>query len=838
MNVPQNIAEHFKGLNQQEVLESRRQSGRNELTGKKESKLLFFLLGLAKEPMVLILLTASLIYAFSGQIEDSVFLMVAIVLVAGISWYQSSKTSSALKALKKLSSPKCKVIRDGMVEEIDYEDLVFGDYMVAEEGSMIAADGEIVHSNDFSVNESMLTGESLAVNKDTSNVDHFIYKGTLVTSGLAIARLTAVGNKTRLGSIGSQLETITEEKSLLEIQIQQFVRWMVFAGAVIFVVVWLLNYFNTHLIIKSLLLSLTLAMSILPEEIPVALSSFMALGASRLMRKGVIVKEMKTVETLGRATVICVDKTGTITENKMSIAGVYTLGFGLNENIKTVNDAEVALIRTAMWASEPIPFDPMEIALHEAYRETCTYDERGNYKMYREYPLDGKPPMMTHVFKNETGEYIIAAKGAPEAIVKVCVQSAEINEKINKAVEALAIKGFRVLAIASAQNAHNPFPIQQRDFNFEFIGLVAFFDPPKQSALNAIRQFYDAGIGVKIITGDNAITTQSIAKTIGLKGYKHAISGDELMLLDDASLDECVRSHQVFTRMFPEAKLRVIHALKRNREIVAMTGDGINDALALKAAHIGIAMGQKGTELAKQAAALILLKDNLESMVDAIAMGRRIYTNLKKALRYIISIHIPIILSVFIPLILGWKYPNVLLPVHIIFLELIMGPTCSVIYENEPIEANSMHQKPKEFTGSFLNKKEFMVSVMQGLAITAAALVSYQYAYHEGYSEDVVRSWVFCSLLIANVLLTLENRSFYNSLFVTLRYKNRLMPFIIGTTILLSILIFKVAFLRELFNLSSLSVQTVGALFVINSVAIFWYEILKWIKRKRTITER
>jgi Ca2+-transporting ATPase len=381
----------------------------------------------------------------------------------------------------------------------------------------------------------------------------------------------------------------------------------------------------------------------------------MALGAWRLMKLGIVVKQMKTVETLGSATVICTDKTGTITENKMGLAKLFLLDSqNITDAEHITNDAEKALLRLAMWASEPIPFDPMEIVLHDAYAKTHPKDERKHYKMIHEYPLDGKPPMMTHLFEDKAGHRIIATKGAPEALMNVCNLSAEEKTQIEAAIDGLAVDGYRLLAVAEADFAGNNFPATQQEFQFQFKGMVAFYDPPKKNIKAVLKHFYKAGIKVKIVTGDNAATTTAIAKQIGFKGYEKSITGEELMQLSEEALKATVLDTQLFTRMFPDAKLKIIEALKAQQEIVAMTGDGVNDGPALKAAHIGIAMGKKGTEIAKQAASLILVNDDFSKMVDAVAMGRKIYTNLKKAIQYIISIHIPIILTVFIPLVLGW----------------------------------------------------------------------------------------------------------------------------------------------------------------------------------------
>jgi P-type Ca2+ transporter type 2C len=826
---------NIKGLTDTEVLEARKKHGYNRIDYKKENAFLEALKGFAKDPMVLLLLVASSIYFIMGKTGDGIFLVFALVLISTISLYQDSRSRNALEKLKDFSQPKSKVIRNDTIEEINSEDLVVGDSLMVEEGTSISADGIIVHSNDFSVNESILTGESFAVFKDKDQKDNGVFQGTTVASGLAIATITAIGGETKLGKIGKSLESIKEEPTPLELQISNFVKKMAMVGGVVFLIVWAINYFHSYNVMDSLLKALTLAMSILPEEIPVAFTTFMALGAWRLMKLGIVVKQMKTVETLGSATVICTDKTGTITENKMSLAKLFVLKTqAITDAETTLNDEDKVLITLAMWASEPIPFDPMEVALHEAYKKNITDDARPQYDMAHEYPLGGTPPMMTHIFENKAGKRIIAAKGAPEAIIAVCRLNETEIKQINKAIEAFTTEGYRVLGVGEAVFEGTNFPKTQQEFPFVFKGIVAFYDPPKKNIHTVLTHFYKAGISVKIITGDNAATTTAIAKQIGFKGYEKSITGDELMKLSDDDLKKCVMDTQIFTRMFPEAKLKIINALKAQNEIVAMTGDGVNDGPALKAAHIGIAMGKKGTEIAKQAASLILLKDDLSKMVDAVAMGRKIYANLKKAIQFIISIHIPIILTVFIPLALGWIYPNIFTPLHIIFLELVMGPTCSIVYENEPMEKNTMHQKPRPFTDTFFSWKELSTSILQGLMITVGTLYMYQFAVHQGYDEAVTRTMVFTTLVTANVFLTLVNRSFYYSIFTTFTYKNNLVLIIISVTIALTALLLYLKPLMHFFEFEHLDLYQLLNSITVGFVSVIWIELVKWYNRIKT----
>lgn len=824
----------ISGLSNEEVTSSRTKNGTNSLEHQEKNHFLMSLLEMVKEPMFLLLVAAASIYYISGDYGDGIFMTVAIFLVAAISLFQEARSRNAIDALKKLSQPKSKVIRNSEVIEIPSEEIVLGDFIQIEEGTFIPADATIIQSNDFSVNEAILTGESLSVFKNEESEIKQVFQGTIVATGMAICEVTAIGNQTSLGKIGKSLEEIKEEKTPLQIQITNFVTKMSIIGLVIFVIVWAINYFQSYSILDSLLKALTIAMSVIPEEIPVAFASFMALGAWRLMKMGIITKQTKTVETLGSATVICTDKTGTITENKMSLAQLYVFkSDDIVETKEKLNPEAEEVLSYSMWSSEPIPFDAMELAIHEAYAKLESVDERPNFKLVHEYPLGGKPPMMTHVFEDSKGKKIIAAKGAPEAIIEVSHLSEPEKKQILSAIEKMTNEGFRVLGVGVTEFSGANYPKTQQEFKFAFKGLVAFYDPPKANIQAVFEKFYKAGIQLKIVTGDNAQTTSTIAKQVGFKDADKVLNGDELMEMDEATLKVKVMETAIFTRMFPEAKLKIIQALKDNNQIVAMTGDGVNDGPALKSAHIGIAMGKKGTEIAKQAANLILIDDDFAKMTDAIAMGRKIYLNLKKAIQYIISIHIPIILVVFIPLALGWIYPNIFTPVHIIFLEIIMGPTCSIIYENEPMERNLMLEKPRPLTTTFFNLKEVTISIIQGLVITLGLLFMYQYCIQEGFSETYTRTSIFLTLIASNIFLTLENRSFYYSIFTTIRYKNNLVLMIIGITIVVTSLLLFVPIFSKFFLFEIVDYKQIGFSILVAFVSVMWIEIYKIFKRKK-----
>lgn len=821
------------GLSNEEVISSRNKNGSNSLEHQEKNHFLMSLLEMVKEPMFLLLVAAASIYYISGDYGDGIFMTVAIFLVAAISLFQEARSRNAIESLKKLSQPKSKVIRNGELVEIPSEEIVLGDFIQVEEGTFVPADATIIQSNDFSVNEAILTGESLSIFKNEASEIKQVFQGTIVATGLAICEVTAIGNQTQIGKIGKSIETIAEEKTPLQIQITNFVTKMSIIGLVIFVIVWAINYFQSKSVLDSLLKALTIAMSVIPEEIPVAFASFMALGAWRLMKMGIITKQTKTVETLGSATVICTDKTGTITENKMSLAQLYLFqSDAIVDTKEKLNPEAEEVLNYAMWSSEPIPFDAMEIAIHEAYAKLESADERPNFKLVHEYPLVGKPPMMTHVFEDSNGKKIIAAKGAPEAIIEVSHLSESEKKQVLVAIEKMANEGYRVLGVGITEFSGTNYPKTQQEFKFTFKGLVAFYDPPKANIQEVFETFYKAGIQVKIVTGDNAQTTTTIAKQIGFKDADKVLNGDELMAMDEATLKVKVMETAIFTRMFPEAKLKIIQALKDNNQIVAMTGDGVNDGPALKSAHIGIAMGKKGTEIAKQAANLILIDDDFAKMTDAIAMGRKIYVNLKKAIQYIISIHIPIILVVFIPLALGWLYPNIFTPVHIIFLEIIMGPTCSIIYENEPMERNLMLEKPRPLTNTFFNLKEITISIIQGLVITLGLLLMYQYCVQNNFSETYTRTSIFLTLIASNIFLTLENRSFYYSIFTTIRYKNNLVLLIIGITIAVTSLLLFVPVFSKFFLFEIVDYTQIGLSILIAFVSVMWIEIYKIFKRK------
>lgn len=833
-----NIPEHLTGLTDKEVAASHARYGYNRLKEEKKNSLLVWLTELVKEPMLLLLIAISVIYLIVGQYDEAIFMFVALIAVSGISFYQDFETRKALKEIEELNEPLSLVIRNSKPIKIPTHELAVGDLCVIEEGNLINADGRIVHSNDFSVNESSLTGETFSIYKSTESDDNKVFSGTIVMSGLAIFEITEIGANTRLNKIGQSLSEIELERSPLSSQIANFVKSMAVIGLIVFLMVCAFSLYQTKSIVASLLNGLTLAMSILPEEIPVAFTTFMALGAWKLMQKNIIVKRSNVIETLGSTTVICTDKTGTITENSMQLKELYLFENNRIYNEENFNSPELSeLIEYAMWSSEPVPFDPMEKTIHKVYEQTHAVDQRMNFRMFHEYPLEGKPPMMTHLYKDESGHRIIAAKGAPEAILSVSELTKEQRIHLREVLKEFGEKGYRVLGVAKTKFDSDDFPVKQQDFKFELIGFTVFFDPPKKGIDKIFKTIADAGIEVKVITGDNPDTALAVARQAGIAVDGKPIIGSELEGLDEEELIQKSEETTLFARMFPETKLAVVNALKKKGEIVAMLGDGVNDAPALKSANIGVAMGIKGTEIAKAAADLVIVNDNLDRLVVGIAEGRRIYANIKKAVQYIISIHIPIILTVSLPLFLGWIYPQIFTPIHVIFLELVMGPTCSIVYENEPMEKDTMLRKPRKITETFLNWKELGVSIAQGLMITLGILFIYQYSVGNDGNEMTTRAMVFSTLIFANIFLSLVNRSFYYSVFESFKNRNLLLLGISVIVLAALLLILYVPVISGFFKLNSLTASQLGMTVLVSAISVFWFELYKLNRRRKSKSE-
>ena len=740
--------------------------------------------------MFVLLVAAGSLYLVMGQLGDALMLLGFVFVVMGITVIQERRTERALEALRDLSSPRALVVRAGRRQHIAGREVVRGDVLLIAEGDRVPADAILRRSSNVGVDEALLTGESVAVRK-TASVDAQVlqrpggddlpslFAGTLVTCGQAVAEVIATGSRTELGKIGKALQRIRIEATPLQKETGRIVRTLAILGlatcAVVVVAYSLTRGGSWRVWKEGLLDGISMAMAILPEEFPVVLTVFLALGAWRISRSHVLTRRMPAIETLGAATVLCVDKTGTLTQNQMTLKclATETEKLELDETIKRLPERFGSLLQTAVLASKPDPFDPMERALHGASRRLVVRDEHVNrdWSMTREYPLTARLLAVTHAWQLSPGSaVVIASKGAPEAIAELCHLSAERRSRIEKAVKDLASQGLRVLGIARGEVVAGQLPSEHRLLVPDFMGLVAFEDPLRATVPAAVAECRTAGIRVVMITGDYPETARSIARQAGLSNKEPVITGQELDTISDADLAHRIRDTQIFARVVPEQKLRIVTALKANGEIVAMTGDGVNDAPALKAAHIGIAMGGRGTDVAREAAALVLLDDDFSSIVSAIKLGRRIYDNIKKAVTFILAVHVPIaglsIAPIFFP-----SWPLLLMPVHIVFLELIIDPSCSIIFEAEEAEADVMQRPPRSPAERLFSRKTVSVALSQGLSVLTVYL-GIVFLAQPSHGADAARALSFATLVVAFLTIILVNRSWTRTILSTIRAPN------------------------------------------------------------------
>jgi len=817
---------NINGLSQDQIPLLQQQYGKNIFEASKQFRLFRVLKDILLEPMFLLLVIASCLYFILGDKNEGIMMAIAIIIVTTISIYQEVKSSLALKSLQQYTEPRITVIRGGKEEIIMTEELVPGDVLLLAEGMKVPADAVIITSNDLAINESIITGESLPVEKNYAERKNKLYQGSTINSGKCTARVTETGKNTVLGKIGKSVSEYHASKTLLQAHVNRFVNRFALFGFAAFLVIFIINYYHYGAFVTSLLFALTLAMSVIPEEIPVAFSSFMALGAYKMSKLGIISRQPQVIENLGAVTTLCLDKTGTLTENRMVLKSIYNYEgdvlIDISDNSFLKND-EVLFYGTL--ASEAAPFDPMEKAILEANRKYNKDISLTGFQMAYEYPLEGRPPMMTHIYKKEE-TYTAAAKGAAERIMKICNLDSRNREKIQQQLIKLANNGYRVIAVCKALQPDHHFPKSQEEFAWNFVGLLALYDPPKKNITAVLKKISAAKIKLKILTGDYPETAMNIAGLAGIENYHKAVSGEDIMNMDDDQLKETIEHCNVFARMFPDAKVKVVNALKQHGEIVAMTGDGVNDGPALKLADVGIAMGNKGTETARIASDLVLTDDNLERIATAIGEGRKIFSNLMKALRYIISIHIPIILTASLPVILGWKYPNIFTPVHVIFLELIMGPTCSIFFEREPVEKNLMLLPPRNRAIRLFSVDELLVSIVQGLIITAGVLTLY-FVFMQRHSIGETRTIVFTTIISANVFLTFADRSFTENIFQTIRYKNNLAAVVVIISSLFLASLHLVPAVRNLFQLAQVTLSEFMLCLAVAFVSVMWFEVYK-----------
>ncbi len=836
--------EKIQGLTEEQVKQKIVTEGFNELPSSKPKSLVHIALGVFQEPMFLLLVACGALYLFLGDVQEGLMLLGFVFVIMGIEFYQEKKTEKALDALKDLASPRALVIRDGVEKRIAGRDVVTGDIMILQEGDRVPADAIVLYSVNLSADESLLTGEPVPVRKaewTEGTVQArpggddlpFVFSGSMIVQGNGIAKVTATALNTEIGKIGKALNEVKEEPTKLKREMGALVKKLAIIGIGLCLVVIAVYTITRGDLLKGFLAGITLAMAMLPEEFPVVLTIFLALGAWRISKKNVLTRKPAAVETLGSTTVLCTDKTGTLTKNKMTVARLFNGKDFMTVTAESTFPEEFhEIIEFGILSSQVNPFDPMEQAITVVGEQFLKNTEHLHYdwEMIKEYPLSKELLAMSRVFNNvETKTRTIAAKGAPEAIFDLCHLSQERISALALAIETLASSGLRVLGVAKDVENLTELPDIQHDFNFEFVGLIGLSDPIRENVPQAVTECYQAGIRVIMITGDYPATAMSIGSEIGLKNCGEVITGPQLEELSEAELAEKIKTVNIFARVVPEQKLKIVNALKRNNEIVAMTGDGVNDAPALKAANIGIAMGEKGTDVAREASSLVLMDDNFASIVGAVRMGRRISDNLQKALGYIFAIHVPIAGLSLIPVFFA-DLPLILWPVHIVFLELIIDPACSIVFEAEKEERNVMTRPPKKYDEPFFGIKKILLSCSQGIGILIIVFAVYLFGLKTGYSEREVRALAFTTLIASNIAVILSNRSWTRNIFQILATRNSTVKWVAGGAAFFLALILNVPFLLNLFQFDKISfteaIICVGAGFL----SILWFELYKVFK--------
>ncbi len=839
------------GLTTTAALAQRGIDGPNELPAEQPRSLLHQSWEVIRQPMLLLLLVAGTVNFLLAEPLDGAILLLCVLVVIGISIVQGHKTENALAALRDLSSPRALVIRDGAPVRIPGRDVVRGDVIVLAEGDRVPADAVVVEAANLQVDESALTGESVPVRKlaprnpdkpvlparPGGDATPFLFSGTLVVKGRGIANVTATGARTELGGIGNALKTIKSGRTRLEDEIDRLVRIVALLGLMVagFVVVafgvvrgqWL----------EGVLAGIASAMAMLPEEFPVVLTVFLALGAWRLSQRRVLTRRPAVIETLGSVTVVCVDKTGTLTMNRMVIRELITPYGEAKLNEDPLGEQFHAIAEYGVLASPVAPYDPMDVAFRSMGERYLADTEHlhQDWSLVREYPLSDELLALSHVWQSpDAQEYVVATKGAPEAIADLCHLSPDARVHLTAQVDSATENGFRVLGVArSSFRASSSLPTEQHDFAFEFLGLACLQDPVRPGVPKAVKECALAGIRTVMITGDYPGTAMAIARETGIDCEGGCMTGQELAALTDAERTARIRTVSVFARMVPEQKLQLIRALKENNEVVAMTGDGVNDAPALRAADIGIAMGQRGTDVARESAGLAILDDDFASIVGGIRHGRGIFDNLRKAMAYIIAVHVPIVGMSTVPL-FSRNWPLVLLPIQIAFLELIIDPACSVVFEAEDVDPEIMTRRPRPVGQPMFDRRVLAFSFLQGLSVFASVLGVYVWCVIDDRSDAVVRSVTFVTLVLSNLCLILVNRSWRLSVLQTfIQRRNPTLRWILLAVPVLLTPVLGVKGLRSALNfgpirLSDLVVATAAAL-----LGVTWFEVYKLMSGKQ-----
>jgi Ca2+-transporting ATPase len=834
--------EKFLGLSTPEAKKRQEQYGKNELVPQRKESFWKKVLHIICEPMFLLLIVAAIIYFILGEPRDGSIMLIFVLGIISIQIIQEWKTDKTLNALKDLSAPHVTVIRDGVEQQIASADLVPGDLMMIYEGVKITADGVVVNCSDLCVDESSLTGEAEGVWKIPTKAappseDYwrwdYCYAGTLVTQGTATVEVDKIGTATEYGKIGVHLNEAPQEDTTLQKQTGKLVKACAIIAGVLFVLVGIFTWFNlpdhefVDRLTKSILSGITLAMAMIPEEFPVVLTVFLSMGAWRLAKKNSLVRKLPSVETLGAVSVLCVDKTGTITMNQMTVQDTWA-----------VNENQTKLLTVMGMACETDVYDPMEKAML-AYCEKHGISTQSLFygRLITEYAFTNELKMMGHVWQ-QNGNITIAAKGSAERILTICQLSDTERNAAEEQVAELSNQGLRVIAVAAAfPKSEAEVPAKITDCSLTLLGLIGLADPPRESVKADIAVCKKAGIRVVMITGDSGITAAAIAKKVGLSNDGSTITGDMLDKMSDEKLRQVVKTVSIFSRVVPEHKMRIVKAFKENGEVVAMTGDGVNDAPALKYADIGIAMGKRGSEVSREAADLILMDDNFTTIVETVKDGRRIYDNIRKAVGYVFTIHIPIAFTALLGPLLGIAPAALmLLPLHVVLLELLIDPTCSIVLERQPAETDIMERAPRDPAEKMLNGKILFKSVMQGLTVFATSFGIYFYTLSANPDNaPLARALGLAVIMLANLFLVQVNSSdhdcFLRSAFRLA--KDKVMWAInIGTVALLLIILYTP--ISSVLKLASPSVAQLFVALGLAAVSVFWYEIVKLFDRIKT----
>jgi Ca2+-transporting ATPase len=861
-NVP-SASLSFNGLSEDDAARRLRSEGYNELARTRKRDLFRITVEVCSEPMFELLLAASAIYFVLGDFGEALILVGSAITTIVVAVVQEHRTERVLEALRDLTSPRALVIRGGISKRIPGREVVRGDIVVLAEGDRVPADAIVLSCSDLQADESLLTGESVPVQKVACNPAlpenisgkcmhdraTLVYSGTMVVRGHGVAEVFATGPNSEIGKIGERLGEIVLEPSLLQSQVRHVVRTLAVIGIGLSLLAVALYVLMRGSWLDGLLAGITLAMSLLPEEFPLVLTIFLVMGAWRISKTQVLTRRSATIETLGAATVLCSDKTGTLTVNRMSIAELFADGetLQLNANPKKAGqfpDKFLHVIEYGVLASEVHPFDPMEQAFHNLGETFLTSSERlhGDWSLAHEYSLTPQLLAVTHVWKpiapqpTVPAEYVVAAKGAPEAVARLCGLDGNDLKTILKKVDEMAARGLRVVAVARSLAPGPPWPQTPSAFRFDFLGMVGLADPLRPGVPEAVSECHRAGIRVVMVTGDYPGTAQAIGRQAGLDLEGGVVSGGDLAGMSDLELRECAKRVRVFARTLPDHKLRLVNAFKANGEIVAMTGDGVNDGPSLKAAHIGIAMGGRGTDVAREASAIVLLDDDFSSIVRAVRLGRRIYDNVQKAMGYLLAVHVPIAGLSLLPIIRGW--PLIFAPVHIAFLELVIDPVASVVFEAETEESDIMRKPPRSPGAPLFSGTMIGWSIFQGawvFMLTAALLAE---AVSRKLPDTEIRALTFVSLVICNQLLIFVNRSFSSSIVLAFQRPNHaLWSVFAATAILLGVSLY-VGPVRSIFNFGSLSATDVVRVLVVAVATIGVLEPIKAALRSRGLTPR